>query len=853
MYSSKLISREISYLANYHVSPFLFNAEIKALVLQGQCFEALQLYSRNPLNTTRFIYPSLLKACASLSNLQYGKIIHSTIITTGVFFDQFIATSLIDMYVKCGSLSDAVHVFDKLPGSGVVVQDVAIWNSIIDGYFRFGHLKEGVGQFHRMQLVGVRPDPYSLCVLLGNHGYVGYKEVKQIHGYSVRNVSTSDLFLETALMDAYFSCGRPEDAWCLFKELEDQSNIVAWNVMIGGLGQNRLRERSLELYLLMKNKNVKPVSSSFTRIIHVCSEGEFVTFGNQVHCDAIKLGFENDPYVCTSLLIMHAKCQLVEQAEKVFNQVPHKEVELWNAMISAYVGNGRAYDALKIYKQMRLSKHLPDSFTISTILSSISMVAFYDFGRLIHTELVKRPIENNLTVQSALLTMYSRCGNNDDSYSVFSKMKERDVVAWGSMISGFCQNRQYKEAAEIFRAMKADGVKVDSDIMASIISACTGIEKVESGCVVHGFVIKNGLEMDIFVASSLVDMYSKFGFPDRAGNVFSDMRFKNLVAWNSIISCYSRNGLSELSIGLFPQILQNGFYPDSVTFTSVLVAISSVAALLKGKSVHGYLIKLRNPFTFDIQVENTLLDMYIKCGFLKYAEHIFQSMPQNNLVAWNSMISGYGSHGECFKALRLFDEMRSSEITPDDVTFLSLLSACNHSGLIDKGLDLFEMMRNEYVIEPRMEHYVNIVDLFGRAGRVDDAYSFVKNMPIEPDKSIWLSLLSSCRIHHNLELGEMVANELLKVQPSSGSNYVQLLNIYGEAELWDRAANLRASMKEKGLKKTPGCSWIEVRDRVDTFFSGDCSSPRTTEIYETLSSLKRNMVKKQSNYEIEIL
>ncbi|KAF2319296.1 hypothetical protein GH714_014461 [Hevea brasiliensis] len=758
------------------------------------------------------------------------------------------------MYVKCGSLRDAAHVFDKLPGSGVVDQDVTIWNSIIDGYFRFGHLKEGVGQFHRMQLFGVRPDAYSLCILLGErHGYMGYKEGKQIHGYIVRNVLNGDPFLETALIDTYFSCGRPEDAWCLFKELEDQSNVVAWNVMIGGFGENGLWEKSLELYLLAKNKNVKLVSASFTSIIRVCCRGEFVSFGNQVHCDAIKVGFENDPYVCTSLLTMYAKCQLVERAEKIFNQVPHKEIELWNAMISAYVGDGFAYDALKIYKQMRLCKILPDSFTISTILSSSSIFGFYDFGRLIHTELVKRPIESNITVQSALLTMYSRCGNNDDSYSVFSKMNARDVVAWGSMISGFCQNRQYKEALEIFRAMKGDGVKVDSDIMASIISACTGVEKVESGCVMHGFVIKSGLEMDVFVASSLVDMYSKFGFPDRAGNVFSDMSFKNLVAWNSIISCYSRNGLSELSISLFSQIVQHGFYPDLVSFTSVLVAISSVAALLKGKSVHGYLIRLRTAFTFDLQVENTLIDMYIKCGFLKYAEHIFQSMSQKSLVTWNSMISGYGSHGVCFKALRLFDEMRSSEITPDDVTFLSLLSACNHSGLIEEGLDLFEVMKTEYAIEPRMEHYVNLVDFFGRAGRLDDAYSFVKNMPIKPDRSIWLSLLSSCGNHYNVELGEMVANELLKMEPSRGSNYVQLLNLYGEAQLWDRAANLRASMKEKGLKKTPGCSWIEVRNKVDAFFSGDCSSPRTIEIYETLSSLKRNMVKKQDNYESEVL
>ncbi|XP_048232161.1 pentatricopeptide repeat-containing protein At2g40720 [Ricinus communis] len=839
-------SRKLSSLVD---SLSLLNSEIKSLVQQRQYIEALKLYTKSPVYTTRFTYPSLLKACASLSNLQYGKTIHSSIITTGLHSDQYITSSLINIYVKCGTFTDAVKVFDQLPKSGVSVDDVTIWNSIIDGYFRFGQLEEGMVQFGRMQSSGIRPDAYSLCILLGyRDGHVGYKEGKQIHSYIVRNMLNFDPFLETALIDTYFKCGRPTEARYLFKKLKDRSNIVAWNVMIGGFGENGLWENSLEYYLLAKTENVKVVSSSFTCTLSACGQGEFVSFGKQVHCDAIKVGFEDDPYVHTSLLTMYGKCQMIESAEKVFNEVPDKEIELWNALISAYVGNGYAYDALRIYKQMKLCTVLSDSFTILNVLTSSSMAGLYDLGRLIHTEIVKRPLQSSITIQSALLTMYSKFGDSNYANSIFSTMKERDVVAWGSVISGFCQNRKYKEALDFFRAMEADLVKPDSDIMASIISACTGLEKVDLGCTIHGFVIKSGLQLDVFVASSLLDMYSKFGFPERAGNIFSDMPLKNLVAWNSIISCYCRNNLPDLSINLFSQVLRNDLYPDSVSFTSVLAAISSVAALLKGKSVHGYLVRLWIPF--DLQVENTLIDMYIKCGLLKYAQHIFERISEKNLVAWNSMIGGYGSHGECSKAIELFDEMRSSGIKPDDVTFLSLLSSCNHSGLIEEGLHLFEMMKMKFGIEPRMEHYVNIVDLYGRAGCLGDAYSFVKNMPVEPDRSIWLSLLCSCKIHLNLELGEMVANKLLNMEPSKGSNYVQLLNLYGEAELWDRTANLRASMKEKGLKKTPGCSWIEVRNKVDVFYSGDCSSPITTEIYDTLSSLKRNMIKKGAKHGI---
>ncbi|KAK9283651.1 hypothetical protein L1049_011901 [Liquidambar formosana] len=846
MYTTPFISRKLSYLRQPDLPPFI-NSKIRAFVQQGQSTEALQLYSKtphSPLNTTKFTYPSLLKACAALSNLSYGKNIHSNIIVMGLQYDPYITTSLINMYVKCGSLSNAVQLFVKMSESEVAARDVTLWNSMIDGYFRYGHIKEGRVQFGRMQLLGIRPDAYSLSILLGVcDGHLGYMEGKQIHAYIVRNMFDGDPFLDTALIDMYSSYGRPMDAWQVLEKFEDKNNVVVWNAMIGGFCENGLWENSLELFALMKNGNCTFVSTSFTSALTACSQGEDTSFGRQVHCDVTKMGFHREPYVRTSLLTMYAKCGLVEDAKKVFNQMPDKEIELWNAMISAYVGNGYAYDALEVYNCMRLSEIPSDSFTISNILSSCNMIGSYDFGRIVHGELIKRPMGCNIAVQSALLTMYSKSGSPEDANSVFNTMKERDMVAWGSMISGFCQNRKFEEALDLFKAMEANGVIPDSDIMTSVINACVGLENIELGCGIHGFVIKNGLGLDVFVATSLIDMYSKCGFLEMAKNIFSGMPHKNLVAWNSIISCYCRNGLSELSISLFPQIVQHGLSPDSVSITSVLAAVSSVAALLKGKTVHGYQIRLEIPS--DLQVENALIDMYIKCGCLKYAQYIFQNMSGRNLVTYNSMIAGYGSHGESLEAFRLFDEMKRSGITPDHVTFISLISSCSHSGLVEEGLNLFQSMREEYQIEPRMDHYVNIVDLLGRAGCLNDAHSFIKNMPIEPDRSVWLCLLSACRACHNIELGELAANNLLNMEPARGSNYVQLLNLYGEVESWDRAAKLRASMKEMGMKKSPGCSWIEVRNRVDIFFSGDSSSPRTVEIYKTLSSLRRNMERKR--------
>ncbi|GMI90481.1 hypothetical protein like AT2G40720 [Hibiscus trionum] len=845
MHQTIRLSRQLSHYESSHLFPSSLNSNIKAFIQHGHFTKALQLYSISPLSVSHFTFPSLLKASTFLSNLNYGKTLHSTIIQLGLHFDPYITTSLINMYTKCGSFPSAVNVFEEMVKREGFVKDVTFWNSLLDGYLKFGKNREGLAHFYQMQALGVFPDAYSLSILLGA---LGFKEGRQIHGYIVRNMFKSDPFLETALIDMYSSCGRILEAWFVFDHLEDKSNVVVWNVMIGGFLENGWWEWSLKLYSLMKGENVKFVSESFSNTLSACVCGNVVDFGRQVHCDLIKVGFENNPFVYTSLLSMYGKCQFVEDAENVFHQVLDKGIELWNAMISTFVFNKYSYDAFKVYNKMRYNVITPDSFTISNVLSCSSMIGIYNVGRSVHAELVKRPVESSTEVQSALLTMYCKCGSVGDANSILSAMREKDVVAWGSMISGFCQNRKFREALDCFGRMNADRVRPDSDIMSSVISACTGLENSDSGCMIHGYVIKSGLDQDVYVATSLVDMYSKCGFPDMAESLFSDMPDKNLVAWNSMMSCYCRNGLPDQSIKLFSKMVLHGLYPDSVSITSVLTAVSSIAALLNGKIIHGYLVRFE--IESDIPLENALMDMYIKCGFLKYAEYIFQNMSQKDLVTWNCMIAGYGSHGNCIQALSLFNEMKNSGIKPDDVTFLSLISSCNHAGLVDEGHKVFQSMTAEHGVEPKMEHYVNVVDLLGRAGRLDDAYNFVKSMTIEPDRSVWLSLLCASRVHSNVELGELAAHNLLKLEPDRGSNYVQLLHLYGGAELWDKAANVRATMKEKGLKKNPGYSWIELRDKVDVFFSGDSSSLRTMEIYEILNSIGRHMEKERDDSEI---
>ncbi|KAL3834747.1 hypothetical protein ACJIZ3_009483 [Penstemon smallii] len=761
----------------------------------------------------------------------------------GLQFDPYIATSLIHMYVKCGAIFTALKLFDDLSQCEDLLKDVALWNSTIDGLIKSGFFEEGVVQFRRMQSLNVKPDGYTLCILLG---VLSTPYGKEIHGFVVRNVFEDDPFVITAMVDMYSNSSRPFDAWNVFQKLENKSSIAVWNAMINCFCENGLWRNGVELYAVVKGQGLELGSTTFSSAFKACSQGEYIDFGCQIHCDVVKAGFENDPYISTSLLTFYSKCKFVRQAERIFYLAVDKKVEIWNSMISAYVSSGCANDALNVYQKMRIREVAPDSFTISNTLVACTMIGLCDLGSMIHAELIKRPIKDNVSSQSALLTMYSKFGNVNDAHKVFIEIKEKDVVAWGSMISANYENNKFDEALDLYKAMEIEGVKPDANIIASAIISCTGLGDGKFGCCIHGSAIKKGLDSDAFMGSSLIEFYSKCGQPKMANYAFLNVLNKNLVVWNSLISSYSQNGQPEVAISLLPQILQHGLYLNSITITTVLAAVSQIAALLKGKILHGYYTRLQIPK--ETQVENALIDMYIKCGCFSHAENMFLNMSEKNLVAWNSMIAGYGSHGECHKAIELFNEMINSGTAPDEITFLSLISSCNHCGFIDDGLKIFHSMK-AHRIEPKIEHYINIVDLLGRAGRLYDAYDFVNNMTIAPNRGIWLSLLSSCRVHRSVELGELAADKLIEMDPSRGSNYVQLLNLYVEAGLQEKAANLRGSMRQKGLTKVPGCSWIEVKNKVDVFFSGDSSSPRTMSIYETLYSIRNNMKRNEFDHE----
>ncbi|KAK9289935.1 hypothetical protein L1049_008097 [Liquidambar formosana] len=383
---------------------------------------------------------------------------------------------------------------------------------------------------------------------------------------------------------------------------------------------------------------------------------------------------------------------------------------------------------------------------------------------------------------------------------------------------------------------------------ATVFTSCTGASGFDLGRQIHSLIIKNNFESRIYVGSSLLDMYAKAGRIHEARGVFEGLPERDVVSCTAIISGYAQLGLDEEALELFRRLQREGMSSNYVTYTSVLTALSGLAALDHGRQVHNHV--LRSELPFYVVLQNSLIDMYSKCGKLTYARRIFDNMSERTVISWNAMLVGYSKHGMGREVVELFILMsEENKLKPNRVTFLAVLSGCSHGGMEDRALEIFyAMVKGKHGVEPEIEHYGCIVDLLGRAGQVEKAFEFIKQMPFEPTASIWGSLLGACRVHSNVPIGELVGRRLLEIEPENAGNYVTLSNLYASAGRWEDVRNIRVLMKEKSVVKEPGKSWIELDQTLHTFHASDRSHPRKEEAFAEGTGIISTR-----NFEIEIL
>ncbi|XP_057861164.1 putative pentatricopeptide repeat-containing protein At3g13770, mitochondrial [Cryptomeria japonica] len=679
--------------------------------------------------------------------------------------------------------------------------------------------------------------------------------------------------IETKVLKMYFSCGSYNDARQVFDQMSTPS-VEAWDAMINEHVKGEHWQEAIEVFHHMQRRGMKPHKFIIPLVLKACARLAALQEGKDIHDYVKRVGLESDGFIANSLLAMYAKCGCLNKAREVFDKMSERGVVSWNAMIAGYLQSGDCEEALHLFNQMKMSGINPNcvtwtsmisgyaqngywnevleffrkmqkanvepiSNTLNSILSACAYFRSLDKGKDVHSYAVKTGFESDVYVRSALIDMYARCGCLEVASQLFNKMPERNVITWTTLIAGYVQHGFANEALKLFSQMNMAGVKPNSVTIATVLPSCAYLTALQQGKEIHAYIIKFGFTPHVIVESALVDMYAKCKNIELARNIFDRMTLKNVVSWNSMIAGYTHNEHTVEALNLFRLMHLTDVQPTAVTIATILPACGHLATLQQGKEIHTYI--LRNGFESVNFVGNALIDMYLKCGNIELANQLFSKISQKNQVSWTTMIAGYSMHGLGKEALALFKQMQEADMKPDQITFVAVLSACSRAGLVDEGWQYFESVQQVYGIKPTIEIYGCMVDLLGRVGQLNEACKFIEDMPLQPTVGVWGSLLGACRIHCNIELGEYAAKRIFELETEDSGFYILLSNIYANSGRWDDVVKIREVYKRKKFTRRPGCSWIEIKNRVHTFLVGDKSHPQSEKIYAMLESLSTMM------------
>uniref|UniRef100_A0A2P2NYW3 DYW domain-containing protein n=1 Tax=Rhizophora mucronata TaxID=61149 RepID=A0A2P2NYW3_RHIMU len=555
-----------------------------------------------------------------------------------------------------------------------------------------------------------------------------------------------------------------------------------------------------------------------------------------LHGMAIVDGFGSDLFVGSVLADMYFKLWREEWAQKVFDGLPDRDTILCNTMISGFIRNCCFKDSIRVFREM-VSGNGPqfDMTTVAAVLPAVAELQELRLGMEIQCLGIKFGFHCNVSIVTGLISLYSKCGEVQTAKSLFEEIQRKDLISYNAMISGFTGNGETASSVKLFKQWIHMGERVNSGTIVGLIPVYSPFGHMSLINCIHIFSVKSGFISSPSVSTALTTAYCRLNEMESAQQLFDESPDRTLASWNTMVAGYTQNGLIETSISLFRQMLLSNFCPNPVTVASILSACAQLGSLSLGKWVHD--IVRSKGFNSSVYVSTALIDMYAKCGSIAEARQLFDLMPEKNEVTWNAMISGYGLHGLGKEALMLFYEMLNSGISPTAVTFLSALYACSHAGLVREGEEIFYSMVHKYRFEPLAAHYACVVDILGRAGRLQDALEFIKGMPVEPGPPVWGALLGACKIHKDTTLARVASERLLELDPENIGYYVLVSNIYSAERNYPEAATVRQVAKKRKLEKTPGCTMIEISQISHIFTSGDWSHPQSAAIYSELERL----------------
>jgi pentatricopeptide repeat protein len=648
-----------------------------------------------------------------------------------------------------------------------------------------------------------------------------------------------------------------EEARNLFERMAER-NLVSWTVMISGYVLIEQHGRAWDMFRTMLCEGMTPEQPNLVSVLsavrHLGKPGILESIHGLVH----KTGFERDVVVSTAILNVYTKdVNMLDTAVKFFEGMVVRNEYTWSTMIAALSQAGRIDDAFAVYQRDPL-KSVPSRTAMLTGLAR--------YGRINDAKVLFDQIpEPNVVSWNAMITGYMQNEMVDEAEELFNRMPFRNTISWAGMIAGYAHNGRSEQALVSLQALHRNGMLPSLSCLTSSFFACSNIEALETGKQVHSLAVKVGCQFNTYVCNALITLYAKcrnIGFVrqifdrmavkdtvsynsfmtalvqnnlfDEARDVFDNMSSRDVVSWTTIISAYAQADQGNEAVEVFRSMMHERELPNPPILTILLGISGSLGAPKLGQQIHTVAIKLG--MDSGIVVANALVSMYFKCGSADSLK-VFDSMEERDIFTWNTVITGYAQHGLGREAISMYQLMVSAGVLPNEVTFVGLLHACSHSGLVDEGRQFFESMSSDYGLTPLLEHYACMVDLLGRAGDVQGAEQFIYDIPIEPDSVIWSALLGACKIHKNVEVGRRAAEKLFSIEPSNAGNYVMLSNIYSSQGMWDEVAKVRKLMKEQGVNKDPGCSWMQIKNKMHSFVTGDEEHEQTQDIYATLREL----------------
>lgn len=779
-----------------------WNALISGFSLNGlteEAFDAFRQIFTASLKPNASTLASVVPLCGHVGCLGICQSLHAYSVKSGALVDESLTPAFISLYASFGDLSIAVDLFESSCGNNVVT-----WNAIVSAYAQNQKSSEACLKFRQMLRAGLRPNMVSFVSVVSScEDTYSVQFGESLHTCVIKNGFDNELSVVTGLLSMYAKLGDIKSAKLLFYQMPER-NLVTWNSMISGYVRNGLLEACLAAFCEMQFAGFDPNAISVISILSACSKLGSVLLGKSTHAFSLRRGFEANLNVSNALLDFYCDCCQIYTSCKIFYKMDIRNMISWNTMICGFVGEGERKRAVSLVQQMQKEGMDLDMVTLICILSIYNEQESLSHGMIVHGYAIKSGFDFNVSLANALVSMYINCEDLVAGKLLFEVMPERNVISWNALITGYRLHDLQNEVMLLFNQMVKEGQKPNYVTLLNILPICSTQAQGKS---IHAHAVRMGTDSETHLITSLISMYSRFGNIDSSFLLFEMGEKRDISLWNVILSVLVQSKNAQKAVGFFSELHRTGMRPDHVTVLSLQSACVQLTDENLANSLMGYVICVG--FNQDVAITNAFIDLYARCGNISISRKLFEELLEKNAVSWTTMINAYGLHGYGAEALALLSQMKLSKMKPDAITYLSVLSACSHAGLVDQCKTVFDLMLEEE-ITPGIEHYTCIVDLLGRTGHLNEAYEIVKRLPCGKELvNLLQSLLGACRVHGNVELGEEIARSLFELDPESSAGYVILHNIYAAAGRWIDANQVRSCMEGRRLGKVPAFSLVE--------------------------------------------